>query len=40
MTVCMGKTQDYLNKAVSIHYDVNSTIKNAVEDIAKQLNIK
>ena len=34
-TVCVGQTQNYLSKAVSLHYDVNSTIKNAVEDIAK-----
>jgi len=38
-TVCVGQTQNYLSKAVSLHYDVNSTIKNAVEDIAKRLGV-
>jgi len=36
-TVCCGQTQNYLNKAVSVHYNVDQSIQTAVEKIAKEL---
>lgn len=39
-TVCMGQTRAYLQKAKSYYYDVNLSIKSAVEDIARKLNVK
>jgi len=38
-TVCIGQTKSYLNKAVSMYFDVNLSIKSTVEQIAERLGV-